>query len=69
MTKTDEPTELANLADAPVDAEQGLSRSDAEALKLALGITTIRQLVENPFVRAPQASTLPAGADTLLRRS
>jgi hypothetical protein len=62
LDKTYESQEFAELADAPVDALQGLSKGDAEALQKALGIRTVRQLAENKFVRAAQAITLLAGA-------
>ncbi len=50
-----EQKEFNELADAPVDAIQGLSESDAQALKQALGIDTIRELAENKFVRIARA--------------
>jgi hypothetical protein len=62
LDKAYEQKEFTELADAPVDALQGLSKADAEALQKALGIKTIRQLAENKFVRAAQAITLLAGA-------
>jgi hypothetical protein len=62
LDKSYEQQEFAELAEAPIDALQGLSKGDAEALQKALGIKTIRQLAENKFVRAAQAITLLAGA-------
>ncbi len=55
--------EFVALADAPVDALAGMSAADAEALKKALNITTIRDLAENKFVRVAQAviALAPAG--------
>jgi hypothetical protein len=50
-----EQQEFSALADAPVDAISGLSQSDAQALKSALGIDTIRELAENKFVLIAQA--------------
>ena len=50
-----EQKEFDELADAPVDAIQGLSQSDAEALEQALNIKTIRDLAEHKFVRIAQA--------------
>ena len=50
-----EQKEFDELADAPVDAIQGLSESDAQALKQALGIDTIRELAEHKFVRIARA--------------
>jgi len=68
VDKAYEQMELTELADAPVEALQGLSDSDAQALKQALGIRTARQLAEHQFVRAVQAITLLAGAETTARR-
>ena len=50
-----EQQDFAQLADAPVEAISGLSQSDAEALKGALNIRTIRDLAENKFVLVAQA--------------
>ena len=62
VDKAHEQKEFAELAELPIDALQGVSAADAEALQRALGIRTIRQLAENKFVRAAQAITLLAGA-------
>jgi hypothetical protein len=43
------------LADAPVYALKGVSRTDAEALKRAFGVRTIRDLAQNRFVLQAQA--------------
>ena len=53
--KAFETREFTDLADAPVDALAGISAADAEALKKALNIVTIRDLAENKFVRVAQA--------------
>ena len=45
---------LLALADAPVTA-LGLSTSDADALGQALGVKTVRDLVDNAYVRRAQA--------------
>lgn len=45
---------VAELADAPVSALNGLSEADEEALIKALGIKTVRDLAENKFVRMAQ---------------
>ena len=45
---------LLALADAPVTA-LGLSTSDADALGQALGVKTVRDLVDNKYVRRAQA--------------
>jgi hypothetical protein len=47
--------DFATLADAPVDALEGLSKGDAEALQKAFNIKTIRQLAESKFVLRAQA--------------
>ena len=62
VDKAYEGKDFAELAEAPVDALQGVSKGDAEALQKALGIKTIRQLAEHKFVRAAQAITMLAGA-------
>lgn len=55
LDKDYEQQEFNDLAEAPVDAIQGLSQSDADALKQALGVRTVRDLAENKFVRIAQA--------------
>ena len=45
---------LLALADAPVTA-LGLSSSDADALKQALGVKSVRDLADNKYVRRAQA--------------
>lgn len=62
VDKAYEGKSFAELADAPVDALQGVSKSDAEALQKAFNIKTVRQLAEHKFVRAAQAITMLAGA-------
>jgi hypothetical protein len=62
VDKAYEQKEFSELADLPIDALQGVSANDAEALKQALHIKTIRQLAENKFVKAAQAITMLAGA-------
>ena len=57
VDKAYEQREFSELADAPVDALQGVSAADAEALKNALNIKTIRDLADNKYVRAAQAIT------------
>ena len=61
VDKAHEQKDFAELAELPIDALQGVSKGDAEALQKALGIKTIRQLAENKFIRAAQAITLLAG--------
>lgn len=60
--KAFEGKEFADLAEAPVDAIAGISAADAELLKKALNIKTIRDLAENKYVRIAQA--VVALADT-----
>jgi nucleotidyltransferase/DNA polymerase involved in DNA repair len=55
LDKAYEMKEFAELADSPVDALQGVSQADAEALRKALNIKTIRDLAENKFVLWAQA--------------
>ena len=62
VDKAHEQKDFAELAELPIDALQGVSAADAEALRKALGIRTIRQLAEHRFVRAAQAITLLAGS-------
>ncbi|MFN0071798.1 MAG: hypothetical protein ACKVVP_09960 [Chloroflexota bacterium] len=61
VDKAYEGKEFAELADAPVDALQGVSAGDAEALAKAFGIKTVRQLATNKFVLWAQAITNLAG--------
>ena len=49
LDKAFEGKELSELVDAPVDALQGVSASDAEMLKKALNITTIGDLARNKY--------------------
>jgi hypothetical protein len=61
LDKAHEQKDFADIADLPIDALQGVSAGDAEALQKAFGVKTIRQLAEHRFVRAAQALTLLAG--------
>jgi hypothetical protein len=61
LDKAYETKDFAELADSPVDALQGLSAGDGEALQKALGIKTIRDLAENKFVKVAQAIAGLAG--------
>jgi hypothetical protein len=57
-TKVDKAYEgksLAELADAPVSALQGISEGDADNLKAAFGISTVRDLGTNKFFLWAQA--------------
>jgi hypothetical protein len=55
VDKAYEQMSFDELADAPVDALEGLSKGDAEALQQAFRIRTIRQLAESKFVLRAQA--------------
>jgi hypothetical protein len=57
VDKAHEGQQFSALADAPVDALQGLSAGDADALKKALNIKTIRDLATNKYVLWAQAIT------------
>ena len=54
LDKAYEGKPLSELLAAPVDALQGLSAADAEALQKALGIKTIKDLGTNKFFRWAQ---------------
>ncbi len=49
VDKQYEGKSFEELADAPVDALQGVSAGDAELLQKAFGIKTIRDLAENKY--------------------
>jgi predicted metalloprotease with PDZ domain len=55
LDKAFETKEFDELADSPVEALEGLSSSDAAALKQAFHISTIRELAESKFVLRAQA--------------
>jgi hypothetical protein len=55
LDKAYEDWDFSRLAEAPVSALQGVSESDAQALKSAFGIDTIRELATNKFVLWAQA--------------
>ncbi len=55
LDKAYEGMEFSELANAPVAALQGVSDGDAEHLKAAFGIDTIRDLATNKFVLWAQA--------------
>ena len=57
VDKAYEGKSFAEIADAPVDALQGVSAADATALKTALNIKTVRDLANNKYVRWAQAIT------------
>jgi hypothetical protein len=55
LDKAYEGKDFAELAASPVSALQGVSDGDAEHLKAAFGIVTIRDLATNKFVLWAQA--------------
>ena len=55
VDKAFETKSLKEIADAPVDALSGIFAADAQALKTAFGITTVRQLGTNKFFLWAQA--------------
>lgn len=61
LDKAYETKPLDELADAPVAALQGVSDSDAEHLKAAFNVHTIRDLGTNKFFRWAQAIAEHAG--------
>lgn len=54
VDKSYEQMSFEQLADAPLDALQGVSKGDAELLEKALHIKTIRDLAENKYFRWAQ---------------
>jgi hypothetical protein len=61
LDKAYEGRSMAELADAPVSALEGLSAGDADHLKAAFGIDTIRELGTNKYFLWAQAITTLAG--------
>lgn len=55
VDKAYEDKSIAELADAPVDALQGVSEGDAQHLKDAFNIKTVRDLGTNKYFRWAQA--------------
>jgi hypothetical protein len=55
VDKAFETQSLKAIADAPVEALSGVTAADAQALKSALGISTVRQLGTNKFFLWAQA--------------
>lgn len=62
VDKKFEGKEFEELAEAPVDAIQGVSPGDAEALKKAFNVTTIRDLATNKYVLIAQGIVALSGA-------
>lgn len=57
LDKAYEGKSFADLADAPVAALQGVSDADAQHLKQAFGIDTVRELGTNKYFLWAQAIT------------
>jgi len=57
LDKAYEQKSFKELADAPVDALQGVSEGDAVKLKEAFNVKTIRDLANLKYVRWAQAIT------------
>jgi hypothetical protein len=55
LDKAYEGKEFAELADSPVDALEGVSAGDAEHLRAAFNIRTIRDLADSKYVLRAQA--------------
>lgn len=55
LDKSYEGKSISELADAPVGALQGVSESDAEHLKTAFGIKSVRDLGTNKYFLWAQA--------------
>lgn len=55
VDKAYESKSVAELADAPVEALQGVSEGDAQKLKDAFNITTVRDLGTNKYFLWAQA--------------
>lgn len=55
LDKAYEMKSFEELAEAPVDALEGVSKGDAELLQKAFNIHTIRDLAESKFVLRAQA--------------
>lgn len=55
LDKKYEDGKLTDVLDAPVSALSGVSDADAEALKTAFGIKTVRDLGRNKHFRAAAA--------------
>lgn len=62
LDKKFEGKEFSELVDAPIDAIQGVSANDAEALKKAFNIKTIEDLATNKYVLVAQGIMALSGA-------
>jgi hypothetical protein len=57
LDKAWEDKSLSDIVEAPVDALQGVSESDAKLLKEAFNIKTVGDLGKNKYFRAAQLLT------------
>jgi hypothetical protein len=57
LDKVWEDKSLSDIVEAPVDALQGVSESDAKLLKEAFNIKTVGDLGKNKYFRAAQLLT------------
>jgi hypothetical protein len=64
LDKAYEDSSVADLLDAPVSALAGVSDADAEHLKAAFNIITIRQLGTNKYFAAAAALVELAGHES-----
>jgi len=55
VDKAYETMSLKEIADAPVDALQGVSKGDAEKLKEAFNVKTVRDFANLKYVKWAQA--------------
>jgi hypothetical protein len=66
LDKEFEAKEITTLADRPVHAIQGVSEGDAELLKAAFNIKTIRDLADNKYVAVAETTVSLAALVVLL---
>jgi len=64
LDKAYEKTPLSELVNAPVSALQGVSEGDAEKLKQAFNVKTIKQLANLKYVKWAQAVVTLAEANS-----
>lgn len=69
LDKAYEQRSFEELADAPVDALEGVSKNDADLLAKAFNIHTIRELAESKFVLRAQAIVNLAKTYTAKRKA
>ena len=69
LDKAYEQRSFEELADAPVDALEGVSKNDADLLAKAFNIHTIRERAESKFVLRAQAIVNLAKTYTAKRKA